>query len=192
MPPEIWRTVQRLLVWHLVCSPSSDEEIRAIQPALQALQQTLFTAQITLLSLNCQPGSPLFQGLYQLQLNVFDAYTFNSSTFPSIFNPAIPKDTHKQPLSNLEDIVNTLRLSSFDAAIILTTPLQSPFTAGYLCYLAGIPVRVGQSREFGGAVLSHCITPSADSVTLADHHLHLLKNVGLVSSLEQNSVFISP
>lgn len=47
-----------------------------------------------------------------------------------------------------------LRQQNFDAALILTQPGQSPYTLGYLCYLAGIPIRIGQSCEFGGQVLN--------------------------------------
>ncbi|MFQ4137409.1 glycosyltransferase family 9 protein [Nodosilinea sp. PGN35] len=55
-----------------------------------------------------------------------------------------------------------LRHQQFDAAVILTAPGQSPYTLGYLCYLAGIPIRIGQSHEFGGQVLSHCSPPPED------------------------------
>lgn len=58
--------------------------------------------------------------------------------------------------------VNWLRQQQFDAALILTVPGQSPYTLGYLCYLAGIPVRVGRSLEFGGQVLTHCWEPQDD------------------------------
>lgn len=55
-----------------------------------------------------------------------------------------------------------LRQQQFDAAVIFTAPGQSPYTLGYLCYLAGIPIRIGQSYEFGGQVLSHCSPPPDD------------------------------
>jgi hypothetical protein len=52
-----------------------------------------------------------------------------------------------------------LRQQRCDAAILLTGPGQSPYTLGYLCYLAGIPLRLGTSWEFGGQVLTHCWPP---------------------------------
>ncbi|NJL22052.1 MAG: hypothetical protein HC895_16540 [Leptolyngbyaceae cyanobacterium SM1_3_5] len=57
----------------------------------------------------------------------------------------------------------------FDGAIVLTAPMQSPYPAAYRCYLAGIPIRVGQSIEFGGGVLSHCIEP-IETDDLITHH----------------------
>jgi ADP-heptose:LPS heptosyltransferase len=62
----------------------------------------------------------------------------------------------------------------FDAAIIFTAPHESPYPAAYTCYLAGIPIRAGQSCEFGGSVLSPWIRP-ANTTSLQDHHRHLLK-----------------
>lgn len=48
-----------------------------------------------------------------------------------------------------------LRQQQFNASVILNGPDQSPYSLGYLCYLAGIPIRLGDSYEFGGQVLSH-------------------------------------
>ncbi len=75
--------------------------------------------------------------------------------------------------------VRDLAMRSFDAAFIFTSFSQSPFPAAYACYLAGIPVRIGQSREFGGAVLTHWVRPLADSAHQVDRNLHLLKEAGV-------------
>lgn len=69
----------------------------------------------------------------------------------------------------------------FEAAMIFTAPGRSPYAIAYLCYLAGIPIRVGQSIEFGGGVLSHWVKPPLRAVG-AEYHLHLLRSVGLESS----------
>jgi hypothetical protein len=67
----------------------------------------------------------------------------------------------------------------FDAAILLTSPTRSPYAIGYLCLLAGIPIRIGQSQEFGGGILTHWIHPPVDSVSFLEYQLHLLKNLEL-------------
>ncbi|MBF1999278.1 MAG: hypothetical protein IGS38_00980 [Synechococcales cyanobacterium M58_A2018_015] len=74
--------------------------------------------------------------------------------------------------------VAELRADQFDAAIILTLPHQSPYARAYLCYLADIPIRVGQSHEFGGSVLSHCVQPSLDLESPYDYQLHFLTVLG--------------
>lgn len=65
--------------------------------------------------------------------------------------------------------VDWLRQQRFAAAIILTAPGQSPYTLGYLCYLAGIPIRVGRSREFGGQVLTHCLAAEREGMRVAGY-----------------------
>jgi hypothetical protein len=75
-------------------------------------------------------------------------------------------------------LIELLQSIGFDAAITLTLPNQSPFSLAYLCYLAGIPIRIGQSQEFGGGVLSLCIQPPAEPVSLLEYNLHLLKAAG--------------
>lgn len=75
--------------------------------------------------------------------------------------------------------VEWIRDQSVDAAVILTAKGRSPYTWAYRCYLAGVSIRVGQSLEFGGRVLSHCIAPSDASF---DPHLHLLQACGLIST----------
>lgn len=74
--------------------------------------------------------------------------------------------------------IEWIRDQLVDAAVILCERGRSPYTWAYRCYLAGVPIRVGQSLEFGGQVLSHCIAPPDD--TVADPHLYLLQTCGLI------------
>jgi hypothetical protein len=69
--------------------------------------------------------------------------------------------------------VDWLRQHSFDAALIFTPPTRSPYAMAYACYLAGIPIRLGQSCEFSGGILSTCIAP-CDTHSIADSYRHLL------------------
>lgn len=65
------------------------------------------------------------------------------------------------------------RLGGFGAAVILTAPGDSPHGLGYLCALAGIPVRAGVSEEFGGQALTDWVKPRG-SHPAADLLAHLL------------------
>lgn len=76
-------------------------------------------------------------------------------------------------------LVDELRRRSFDAAVILTSFSQTPWAAAYACYLAGIPVRIGQSKEFGGSVLTHWVRSGPDAVHQAERNLDLLRAVGV-------------
>lgn len=74
--------------------------------------------------------------------------------------------------------IEELRRAAFDAAFVFTSFSQSPYAPAYACFLAGIPVRVGQGRDFSGAVLTHWIRPGPDAWHQAERNLHLLRSVG--------------
>lgn len=76
-------------------------------------------------------------------------------------------------------LVEQLQQRQFEAAFIFTSFTQSPYPPAFACYLAGIPVRVGHSKEFGGGILSHCAEPPLDSSHQVDRNLSLLEAVGI-------------
>jgi ADP-heptose:LPS heptosyltransferase len=77
------------------------------------------------------------------------------------------------------DLVGRIRGRRYDAAVIMTSFSQSPWPVAYLCRLAEVPVRVGMSKEFGGAGLTHWVPPPPDEVHQADRSLYLLERVGV-------------
>lgn len=85
------------------------------------------------------------------------------------------------------NLIKNLQHGGFDAALLFTAPGRSPYAMGYLCYLAGIPIRIGQSKEFGGGVLTLCVTPPIEKVSPSEYHLHLLRSSGLPSSVQKMS-----
>jgi ADP-heptose:LPS heptosyltransferase len=76
-------------------------------------------------------------------------------------------------------LVARLREGAFDAAFVFTSFSQTPFPPAFACYLAGIPVRVGQARDFGGSLLTHAVVPAPDGTHQADRNLHLVEAVGI-------------
>jgi len=74
--------------------------------------------------------------------------------------------------------IERLRSLHADAAIILTSFSQTPFAAGYACYLAGIAIRVGHEESFAGGVLSHPVAGPAP-IHQAERNLHLLRGIGV-------------
>lgn len=110
-------------------------------------------------SLSVQITEPLKQALPHLQITVWEGRDWSD-----------PK--------TLEWLSN----KGFDAVIVFTLPGRSPYRIAYLCYLAGIPIRVGQSCEFGGGVLSHCIPTLPEKTDPIQYHLHLLQHSGVPTS----------
>ena len=77
-------------------------------------------------------------------------------------------------------LVDDIRARHFDAALIFTSFSQTPHAPGYLCYLAGIPLRAGDGKEFGGSVLTTELRSSAadDGLHQAERDLRLVEAVG--------------
>lgn len=166
MLPESWQVVQQLLL--LYASPDQND-LTALDPALQVIQQALPTACITLLLV--EPGN------YRYATISTDLSNWLQQTSPT---------SYERDLIWIE----RLRADFYDAAIVFTAPGQSPYSLAYYCYLAGIPLRLGQSQEFGGGVLSHAIQPPVEAVTLTEYYLHLLKSMGF-SSLKSAAATIA-
>lgn len=81
------------------------------------------------------------------------------------------------PARELE-LVRMLESKRFDAAIIFTSFSQSPHGPAYACYLAGIPLRLGESKEFGGGLLTTEVRSMPDGLYQAERSLRLLESVG--------------
>src|SRR5215210_3629803 len=74
------------------------------------------------------------------------------------------------------ELIETLREGSYDAAIILTSFKQTPHPAGYACYLAGIPLRLGESKEWGGGVLTDEMPSAPDDLHQVERNLRLVEH----------------
>ncbi len=135
-------------------------------PALRALRQAYPRARITLMA---SPGGGQAAPLLPW---VDDVITWRAVWQDIAKNPPVaPKKEY--------ELADLLAGHEFDAAFIFTSFSQSPYPPAYACYLAGIPLRVGQSREFGGALLSHWVRPPRDETYQVERNLHLLRSVGI-------------
>lgn len=75
--------------------------------------------------------------------------------------------------------IDDLRADRYDVAYIFTSFSQSPHPPASFCHLAGIPVRVGQSKEFGGGVLTTWIRSGPDAEHQVERSLRLLRGTGI-------------
>jgi lipopolysaccharide heptosyltransferase II len=75
--------------------------------------------------------------------------------------------------------IDELRARAYDAVFIFTSFSQSPWPAAYACYLAGVPERFGESKEFGGSLLTVAAPPLPDSAHQAERNLALLEAAGV-------------
>ena len=149
MLPE-WQDVERVLV----IQGGSYEE--ALIPALRTLRQSLPDAAITLMTTSASSQ------LTSKPLWVDDVLVYENAVFTS---------NREQILT----LIEILSCRAFNAAVIFTNA-QSPYPLAYICYLAGIPIRLGQSHEFGGSLLSRWVKcQTADN---QNRHMFLLESSG--------------
>ena len=84
-----------------------------------------------------------------------------------------------------------LRDEGFDAAVIFTVYSQSPLPSAFLCYLAGIPIRLAHCHENPYQLLTHWV-PDPEPHTLIRHEvrrqLDLVASVGCRASDERLSL----
>lgn len=91
--------------------------------------------------------------------------------------------SHLQPDPGAElTRIERWRQASFDVAVIFTSWSQSPWPAAYAAYLAGIPVRAGESKEFGGGLLTHRVPSLPDGVHQVERNLHLVAGLGVAAA----------
>ena len=155
-----WQNVHNILVLRL----DNIGDVIMTSPVLRAIKDNLPDAKITLLA---SPTGALTAPL-----------------LPWV-NEVLPWRVLWQDLKNLNfdparewELIETLRQRQFDAAIILTSFNQSPHSAALACYLAGIPLRLGESKESGLGVLTHPVAPIPDEVHQVERNLHLIESVG--------------
>ncbi|KAF3885350.1 MULTISPECIES: glycosyltransferase family 9 protein [Nostocales] len=128
-----WQTVQNILVIHT----GSNHNQTQILPTLKSLRQLQPNSFITLIESSHKINS---------YSSWVDEVFIHEEIGTKFVNPE-----HELAL------ISKLSQRRFDAAVICTELGESPYSLAYICYLAGIPIRIGRSQEFGGSVLSKCI-----------------------------------
>jgi ADP-heptose:LPS heptosyltransferase len=151
MLPEL-TNVQKVLVMQV----GSRQDLMLTIPALQKLRELVGDATITLMVSPCNSE-------ISIELPwVDEVFVYEGG------------DTFVDAERELA-LISKLRQSAFDAAVIFTNPGESPYPLAYICYLAGIPMRIGQSQEFGGGVLSEWVKLSSKDSHPVDKHLFLIE-----------------
>ncbi len=153
-------------------------DIIMLGPALRAVKETSPEARITLLA------SPAGATAAPLLPQIDDVIAWR--TVWQDVGGRIPFD----PARELR-LVNMLAERQFDAALIFTSFSQTPHTPGYVCYLAGIPLRAGESKEFGGSTLSTELRGAPDELHQVERNLRLVESVGFVAQERRLSIAIA-
>jgi lipopolysaccharide heptosyltransferase II len=156
-----WKHVRRLLCVRL----DSLGDVLMTTPAIRAFRQSLPGCHITLLT--SAAGARVTRHVPEID----DVIVF---TAPWMKSGAV---------SGAGDLAmrDVLASRGFDAAAIFTVYSQSALPAAYLCYLAGIPLRLAHCRENPYHLVTHW-QPDPEPATLVRHEverqLRLVESVG--------------
>lgn len=134
---DAWTQARRILLVRL----DSLGDVILMTPAFRAIKAGQPAASLTLLT------SPVGAQIAGLDPDLDAVLTYASPlTDPWLEAP-------HDPARELR-LVDTLRAGEFDGAIIFTSYRQSPLPAALLCYLAGIPLRLGATDDGAGSLLT--------------------------------------
>src|SRR6266545_6270363 len=142
-------------------------DVVMLGPALRAVKQTSPQARVTLL------GTPGGVTAAPLLPWIDDALTWRP----------IWQDLGHLPFdpARERELIDMLAERAFDAALIFSSFSQTPHAAGYVCYLAGIPLRAGESKEFGGRCLTTELRGAPDELHQVERNLRLVESLGFVA-----------
>jgi ADP-heptose:LPS heptosyltransferase len=157
-----WLAARNLLAVRL----DNAGDVVMLGPALRAIKTTSPESQITLLASPAgAKAAPLLPWIDSVL--VWKSIWQDLGQLP--FDP-----THEN------ELIRLIAERSFDGAVIFSSFSQTPHVAAYVCYLAGIPLRAGESKEFGGATLSTELRDTPDATHQVDRNLHLVRALGFM------------
>lgn len=175
-PPVDWDGVRRVLV----IRPDNLGDVLMTGPALSALRRAVPEARIELLASPAgAAAAPLLPWLDDVLVE-------------SVSWQRLGADPAAGDRSADSELVRELAHRRYDVALVLTSFSQSPWPAGYVCQLAGVPVRAGMSKEFGGAALTHWVPSPPDELHQVDRALHLLARLGVAETGTALEVTVPP
>src|SRR5919112_1428323 len=134
---EEWRDARRVLAVRL----DNLGDVLVTTPAIHAMRESLPDAAITLLA------SPVGAQAGRLNPDVDEVVVYNAPWMDP---------WSRLPLDPAREMQTIAQLSTgrFDAAVIFSSFRQSPLPAAYLCYLAGVPLRLASSIDGPGSLLT--------------------------------------
>lgn len=155
-----WTRVRRILVVRL----DNLGDVILTGPALRALKAHLPHVHLTLLA---SPGGAAAAALLPWVDDVAPCRALWQDLGRLAFDPARERE-----------LIASLRRGEYDLALILTSFSQSPHPAALACALAGIPVRIGESRERGRA-LTVALPHADDGLHQCERNLQLVERLGV-------------
>lgn len=173
MSPNNWNEAENILCIRL----DAIGDVLMTTPAIRALKESLPGRRITLLT------SPSGKEIASLIPEINDVIVYDAPWM---------KATALRANSNPEfAIVERLRESKFNAAVIFTVFSQNPLPSAFLCYLADIPLRLAHCHENPYQLLTNWVLdpePSNGIRHEVQRQLDLVATVGCTTQNERMSL----
>jgi ADP-heptose:LPS heptosyltransferase len=144
-------------------------DVLVTTPAIHAMRESLPDATITLLA------SPVGAQAGRLNPDVDEVIVYNAPWMDPWSR--LPLD----PAREME-VIAQLSAGRYDAAVIFSSFRQSPLPAAYLCYLAGIPLRLAASIDGPGSLLTTRHRHPEQMMHEVERGLDLVAAVGMRTS----------
>jgi ADP-heptose:LPS heptosyltransferase len=160
-----WREAERILLVRL----DNLGDVLVTSPAFRAVRASCPTAALTLLA------SPVGAQAGRLNPDIDDVIVYEAPWMD-------PWSRLAQDLEREQRVLDALREGRFDAAIIFTSFRQSSLPAAYLCYLAGIPLRLAASIDGPGSLLTTRHRHPERMMHEVERGLDLVATVGFTTS----------
>lgn len=154
-----WANARNILVMRL----DNIGDVLMTSPALRAIKQNLPEARVTLMA---SPGGAQAVSLLPWIDDVISWRVVWQDIGKLDFDPV-----------REWELISQVRDRHFDAAVIFTSFSQTPHAAAYMCYLAGIPLRLGESKEWGGGILTNEVRSAPDEIHQVERNLRLIESV---------------
>ncbi len=155
----------------LVVRPDNIGDVVLLTPALRALRAAAPRARLDLLA---SPAGAAVAAMIPELSGVLVA----SPSWQQL-GPPPDADGADAAVRGERALLDRIAAGGYDVMLVVTSFSQSPWPAAHLGLLAGVPTRVVHSREFGGAVATHWVTPPPDTTHHVDRSLHLLAAIGV-------------
>lgn len=168
-----WHAARNILVIRL----DNIGDVIMLGPALRAIKDTSPQTRLTLLASRAGASAATL-------LPWIDGVITWRPIWQDIHG-AVPDDPAYE-----RELIELLAAHHFDAALIFTSFSQTPHIPGYVCLLAGIPLRAGESKEFGGRVLTTELSGTAEEVHQVERNLRLVEAVGFAARDRQLAIGI--
>jgi len=153
-------------------------DVIMLGPALRAVKETLLDARLSLLA------SPAGATAVPLLPWIDDVIVWRAPW--QDVGGKIPFDPGREL-----QFIKMLSERKFDAALVFTSFSQTPHVPGYVCYLAGIPLRAGESKEFSGGILTTELRSAPDELHQVERNLRLVEHLGFVAKDRQLKINVS-